>query len=88
MSFINRCNYRVLIVVGGFAKEKYPHLSLWIVWVSNIYKHGIGLLIKTIKTVLNFLIWGWEPEHWMSPNKQKSYRDMINNYCLAMSLIF
>jgi hypothetical protein len=28
MIFTNSCNYRVLIIVGGFAKAKYPHLSL------------------------------------------------------------
>jgi hypothetical protein len=73
---------------GGFAKAKYPHLSLQIVWVSGIHKHSVGLLIKAIKTILGFLAWGWELRHWMPPSKQESYRDMINNCCLSMSLIF
>jgi hypothetical protein len=88
MSFINSCNYKVLIVVDEFVKAKYSYLSLWIVWVSNIHKYSIDLLIKTIKMALGFLAWGWEMGHWMSPNKQESFRDMINNCCLPMLLIF
>jgi hypothetical protein len=45
---------------GEFAKAKYHHLSLQIVWVSNIHKHNVDLLIKAIQTVLDFLAWGWE----------------------------
>jgi hypothetical protein len=56
--------------------------------MSDIRMHSIGLLIKAIKTVLGFLEWCWEPGHWMSPNKQESYRDVINNCCLPMLLIF
>jgi hypothetical protein len=57
MSFTNSCNYTVLIVVGGFVKVKYSYLSLRIVWVSDIHKHSVGLLIKAIKMILDFLAW-------------------------------
>jgi hypothetical protein len=56
-----------------FAKPKYPHLLLRIVWMSVIHKHSIDLLIKSIKTVLGFMAWSWEPGHWMSSNKKKSH---------------
>jgi hypothetical protein len=49
--------------------------------VSDIHKHIIGLLIKAIKMVLGFLARGWELGHWMPPNKQESYSDMINKGC-------
>jgi hypothetical protein len=73
---------------GGFDKANYPQLSLWIVQMPYIHKYSICLLIKAIKRVLCFMAWSWEPRHWMSPDKQESYRYMINNYCLCMSLIF
>jgi hypothetical protein len=44
----------------------------------NIHKHSIGLLNKATKAVMGFMVWNWEPGHWMPPNNQESYRDMIN----------
>jgi hypothetical protein len=33
---------------------------------------------------LGFLVSSWELGHWMPPNKQESYGDMINDCCLPM----
>jgi hypothetical protein len=44
----------------------------------DIHKQNIGLLSKAIKIVLSFLAWSSELVHWIPPNKQESYRDMIN----------
>jgi hypothetical protein len=47
-----------------------PMMFTFLFYYFGIHKHSVGLLIKAIEMVLDFLAWGWEPGHWMQPNKQ------------------
>jgi hypothetical protein len=78
ISFTNSCNYRVLIVVEWVCQSKVPssiiinsvsvkYSQAWYWFTHQSYQNGF------------VVAWSSEPGHWMPPNKQELYRDMINN---------